>query len=175
MWGGGLPHTSWQQPEIFRKDYRKPRERTKKTVFWAKNRKQNLKNTKEEWKSINCHVLCLRFHGFSTSEVTEHATFWGAWINCSFLSVVHQRWVLQIKAFSCMVSASDMNRHTSFLFPYKSRSITVIRASYVHSSLCIQSLRSLSCDSLQPLPKLVFQTVRATASSFKLHYIIFIK
>jgi hypothetical protein len=69
-----------------------------------------------------------------------------------------------------MVSASDMNRHTFFLFPYKSRSITVIRASSVRSSSCIQSLRSLSSDSLQPLPKLVFQTARASVSSFKSLY-----
>jgi len=33
--------------------------------------------------------------------------------------------VLQIKAFSYMVSAGDMNRHMSLLFPYKSRSITL--------------------------------------------------
>jgi hypothetical protein len=46
-----------------------------KTVFRAKNRKQNLKNTKEKCRAINCHVLCLRFDAFSTSELTEHAAF----------------------------------------------------------------------------------------------------
>jgi hypothetical protein len=46
-----------------------------KTVFWAKNRKQDLKNTKEQCKAINCHVLFRRFDAFSTSEVTEHAAF----------------------------------------------------------------------------------------------------
>jgi hypothetical protein len=128
MWGGGHHILHDNNQKYSGRTTENHKKEPKKTVFWAKNRKQNLKNTKEEWKAINCHVLCLSFYAFSTSDVTEHAAFWGTWINCFISSVVHQRWVLQIKAFSCTVSASDKNSHTSFLFPYKSRSITVIRA-----------------------------------------------
>jgi hypothetical protein len=58
--GGGSHHILHNDQKFSGRTTENHEKEPEKTVFWAKNRKQNLQDTKEERKTINCDVLCLR-------------------------------------------------------------------------------------------------------------------